>query len=168
MSIVSYTSTGHRDKNVTKSASICAHVRGKAGQYTLKNAYVSSSYLLVAAPTYILPYFGSNSSVINITGAALGLGALPQFWFRLVALYLLVVVAWFRGVLKGRPWLSIFPLLASIFDMVPGLNVVPLIPTIFHVLALTLGVSAKVVPKANAIYVGPRPFIEPQNFPTSI
>lgn len=102
-------------------------------------------YLIVAIPTYVLPYFGSNSSVLNVFGAATGLGALPQFWFHLVALYLLVVVAWIRGGFIGKQWLSIFPVLAAIFDMVPGFSVIPLLPTIFHVLALVLGVNGKLV-----------------------
>jgi len=37
--LLSYTSSGDRDKNVTTSAVICVHLRGRAGQYTLKNAY---------------------------------------------------------------------------------------------------------------------------------
>ena len=102
-------------------------------------------YLIVAIPTYVLPYFGSNSSVLNVFGAATGLGALPQFWFHLVALYLLVVVAWIRGGHIGKQWLAIFPVLAAIFDMVPGFSVIPLLPTIFHVLALVLGVSGKLM-----------------------
>lgn len=99
------------------------------------------AYLIVALPTYVLPYFGSNSSVLNVFGAATGLGALPQFWFHLVALYLLIVVTWIRGGFIGKQWLAIFPVLAAIFDMVPGFSVIPLLPTVFHVLALVLGVS---------------------------
>lgn len=36
-------------------------------------------YLVFVTPTYILPYFGSNSALANVTGAAMGLGVLPQF-----------------------------------------------------------------------------------------
>lgn len=108
------------------------------------------SYLVFAAPTYVLPYFGSNSSLFNVTGAALGLGALPQFWYHLVALYLLVVIAWLRGAHTGRPWIAIFPFLAGIFDMVPGLNWFLLIPTGFHVVTLVMGVKGEVVSETNA------------------
>lgn len=102
-------------------------------------------YLVLAVPTYVLPYFGSNSSVLNVAGAALGAGALPQFWFHLTALYLIVVVVWMRGGHIGKPWLTIFPVLAGIFDMVPGFSVLPLLPTTFHVLALVMGVSGKLI-----------------------
>ena len=40
-------------------------------------------YFIAIIPTYILPYFGSNSTLLNIPGAAWGLGALPQFWMPL-------------------------------------------------------------------------------------
>lgn len=111
------------------------------------------AYLVVAIPTYILPYFGSNSSVMNTIGAASGLGALPQFWFHLIALYLLVVLAWLRGGHINKQWLAVLPVLAGIFDMVPGFSLIPLLPTIFHVLAMILGVRGQVVaglePTAN-------------------
>lgn len=102
-------------------------------------------YLILAVPTYVLPYFGSNSSILNVLGAATGLGALPQFWFHLIALYLLIVVAWIRGGLIGKQWISIFPAFAAIFDMVPGFSAIPLLPTIFHVLAVVMGVNGKLV-----------------------
>jgi len=91
-------------------------------------------YMLLAAPTYVLPYFGSNSSVLNTLGAATGLGALPQFWFHLAALYLLVIVAWMRGAHIGKQWLAVFPALAGIFDLIPGFSAIPMLPTLFHVL----------------------------------
>lgn len=117
---------------------------GPNGLLTNGVVYVVA-YLIVAIPTYVLPYFGSNSSVINALGAATGLGALPQFWFHLIALYLLVVIAWIRGGRTGRQWLAIFPVFAGIFDMVPGFSVIPMLPTIFHVLAVIIGVSGKLV-----------------------
>lgn len=73
------------------------------------------------------------------------MGAVPQFWMHLVALYLAVVLAWFRGVHIGKPWLPIFPFLAGIFDLMPGLNWIFLIPTVFHILALVLGVAGSAV-----------------------
>lgn len=96
-------------------------------------------YALAMIPTYILPYFGSNSSVLNATGAALGTGALPQFWVHLTFLYILAALAWVRGGLIGRSWLPVLPVLAAVFDMTPGFNWVPLAPTAFHVATLIVG-----------------------------
>lgn len=149
--------TGDESRSATNNASLAppkaVNLPGISSESPLSPKGLLSSgvayvlvYLVLAVPTYVLPYFGSNSAVLNIAGQAMGLGALPQFWFHLVALYLLVVVAWIRGGHIGKQWLAIFPVLAGIFDMVPGFSVIPLIPTIFHVLALVMGVSGKVVP----------------------
>jgi len=107
------------------------------------------TYLLCAVPTYILPYFGSNSAFLNVVGAASGLGTLPQFWFHLIALYLLIVIAWLRGGQTDRVWLAIFPFLAGIFDMMPGFNLIPFAPTFFHVVTLVVGVMGNVVASDN-------------------
>jgi hypothetical protein len=97
-------------------------------------------YLVAIIPSYILPYLGSNSSVINATGAALGIGFTVFFWLHVTTLYLACIIAWFRGLSIGKPWLPIFPFLAAVFDLSPGFTWIPLVPTLFHVLALILGV----------------------------
>jgi hypothetical protein len=106
-------------------------------------------YLLAAVPTYILPYFGSNSTIMNATGAAMGLGAQPTFWFHVLALYTLFAITWLRGAYTGRSWIAIFPFFAALFDLVPLLNWVFLIPTAFHVTAMVMGVKGEIVPEAN-------------------
>ncbi len=93
-------------------------------------------YIVFMIPTYLLPYLGSNSSFIN----AASLGTNPLFWVHLAALLVLVALAWGRGSIVGKPWLIIFPILALIFDLIPGLNLVPLVPTVMHLLAIILGV----------------------------
>ena len=97
-------------------------------------------YLVFMIPTYILPYMGSNSSVINAVGASNGLGMNPVFWLHLACLIILAVLAWFRGVNVDKKWLLIFPILALVFDLVPGLSSIPLVPTVMHLLAIILGV----------------------------
>ena len=93
-------------------------------------------YVVSAIPTYILPYFGSNSALVNSIGAAIGYGFTPQFWLHLISLYILVIIAWFRGALIGRSWLASLPAIAGIFDLMPGMNWLPLAPTLFHVATL--------------------------------
>lgn len=106
-------------------------------------------YLTVIGPTYVLPYFGSNSGILNLAGEAVGVGALPQFWMHVTALYLAVIVAWFRGIYVGKSWVAIFPFLAALFDMLPGFNWVFLIPTVFHVITLVMGVRGENVEAAR-------------------
>jgi hypothetical protein len=99
-------------------------------------------YIVFMIPTYLLPYFGSNSSIVNLAI----LWKNPFFWLHLITLLVLVLLAWFRGKCIGKKWLIIFPILALVFDLVPLLNFIPLIPTVMHLLAIILGVVG-----ANAV-----------------
>jgi hypothetical protein len=97
-------------------------------------------YILFMLPTYYLPYLGSNSAVVGAFGAAADAGINPAFWPHLGALIALAVIAWFRGALIDKKWLVIFPVLATVFDLAPGLSAIPLVPTVMHILAIVLGV----------------------------
>ncbi|AUX69475.1 hypothetical protein CHX26_08215 [Porphyrobacter sp. HT-58-2] len=102
-------------------------------------------------PTYVLPYFGSNSAVVNaglaaadaMAGGGNGLNIL--MFVHLACLGGLVLISWLRGAVVDKGWLVIFPILAAVFDMVPGLNWIPLIPTGMHLAAIIVGVSSKSV-----------------------
>lgn len=96
-------------------------------------------YLVFMLPTYVLPYFGSNSAIVGAIGAAIGRGLTPQFWLHAWCLGMLVLVTSIRGKHIGKGWLLIFPVLAGFFDLVPVLNLIPLVPTVMHLLALILG-----------------------------
>lgn len=98
-------------------------------------------YILFMLPTYFLPYLGSNSAVVGTLGAVSEAGVNPAFWLHLGSLGVLIVMTWFRGVLIDKKWLIIFPILATVFDLVPGLNIIPLVPTVMHLLAIILGVA---------------------------
>lgn len=108
-------------------------------------------YLLLMFPTYVLPYFGSNSAVVNaglaaadaMAGGGNGLNIL--MFAHLACLGGLVLISWLRGAVVDKSWLVIFPILAAVFDMVPGLNWIPLIPTGMHLAAIIVGVSSKSV-----------------------
>jgi hypothetical protein len=97
------------------------------------------AYILLMLPTYYLPYVGSNSAVLAGLGAVTGMGLSPQFWMHLTCLYLLVVITWLRGGQIEKQWITVFPVIASVFDMVPGVNLVPLVPTAMHMCALIFG-----------------------------
>jgi hypothetical protein len=98
-------------------------------------------YILFMLPTYFLPYLGSNSFMLNTLGVAAGAGVNPAFWPHLGSLVVLVVLGWSRGQVIGKAWLVIFPILAGVFDLLPGLNAIPLVPTVMHLLAIILGVA---------------------------
>ena len=109
-------------------------------------AIFAALYIVFMLPTYLLPYVGSNSSLINAAGVVAEQGLLPAFWLHLGALFVLVAVTWFRSLLVEKTWLVILPILAAVFDLAPGLSTIPLVPTVLHLLTLVLGVaSAKAV-----------------------
>ena len=100
------------------------------------------AYIVFMIPTYLLPYVGSNSSVVGAVGAAAGAGLSPAFWIHLLALVVLCVLCWIRGSVVTKTWLLVFPFLAMTFDLLPGLSVIPLVPTVMHLLAIILGVAS--------------------------
>lgn len=99
-------------------------------------------YIIFMIPTYLLPYFGSNSSLLNAGAAAADMGLSPQAIAHLVCLAVLVIVTWFRGVYTGKQWLVILPIIAALFDVVPGLSFIPFVPTVMHLFVLIKGASA--------------------------
>jgi len=104
------------------------------------------AYVFLLVPTYILPYFGSNSVIASAIHKGF-LGSLyPLFWIHLSFSIALCLIAWLRGPYVARNWLVTLPSLAAAFDLVPGLSLVPLVPTVLNVLAIILGAMA---PAAN-------------------
>ena len=97
-------------------------------------------YTVFMIPTYLLPYFGSNSALLGATLAAGDAGVYPLFWLHLGSLLALIVITWFRGAFVDKKWLVVFPVLGAVFDLVPTLNFIPLVPTVMHLLAIIFGV----------------------------
>lgn len=97
-------------------------------------------YIILMIPTYLLPFLGSNSALIW-AGAAESGTILPQTVFHLLALLGLIIITWIRGTLIDKKWLVIFPILATVFDFVPGLSLVPLVATAMHLIVIVVGVS---------------------------
>lgn len=100
-------------------------------------------YLVFMGPTYLLPYVGSNSSITAAVSVAGEQGLLPATIFHFICLVVLIVVTWFRGTLVKAQWIVILPIIAAIFDMAPGLSLIPMVPTIMHIFALIKGASLK-------------------------
>ena len=98
-------------------------------------------YILFMLPTYYLPYLGSNSAVLNTAGEATNNGLSPALGLHVGSLIILIAIAWFRGSFIDKKWLIIFPILATIFDLGPGLSAIPFVPTVMHLFAIIQGVS---------------------------
>jgi hypothetical protein len=97
-------------------------------------------YLLLAIPTYILPYFGSNSLIVHSFVSAAG-ASNPFFWLHVFCVTGLVVITWWRGFVIKSSWIAVFPFFAGIFDLVPGFTLFFLLPTLMHVLAIVFSVK---------------------------
>jgi hypothetical protein len=101
-------------------------------------------YLLLMLPTYVLPYMGSNASLLKsmerVVATQQVLSRVP-FYLHLGFLFALVLITYVRGQKIDKKWIVIFPVLATFFDLTPGLNLIPLIPTIMHILAVIFGVA---------------------------
>ena len=96
-------------------------------------------YLCLMIPTYILPYFGSNSVIVGAIGAVVGRGLTPQWWMHAWCLVMLVLMASVRGKSNGRTYLMVFPIIGGLFDLTPFLSFIPFVPTVMHLCALVLG-----------------------------
>ena len=104
-------------------------------------------YLLFMLATYALPYLGSNWNLGYGMAAAGKTNELaPAFFLHFGALAVLVALTAIRGRAIGQRWLIVLPILAAVFDLVPVLSWIPLVPTILHILTITLGVA--LAPKA--------------------
>jgi hypothetical protein len=102
-------------------------------------------YLIFMLPTYFLPWLGSNSAVFNAAAASSDTALNPAFWLHLGCLAVLIAVAWCRGAVLDRKWLVILPILAAVFDLTPGLNWIPGVPTIMHIAVIICGVALRPV-----------------------
>lgn len=109
-------------------------------------AYVLS-YLFLLLPTYVLPYFGSNSAVMGVVSSALRASFLPMppWWIHAWCLVALIVLNWMRGNLINKKALAVFPVVAAFFDLTPGLSAIPLVPTVMHLIGLVVGAMGVVV-----------------------
>ena len=108
------------------------------------------AYIIFMLPTYLLPYLGSNSAVAQGAAMAAGASALQiPFILHLISLLILCYLSKLRGDAIGKSWLLAFPVIGLLFDMVPFLSAIPLVPTIMHTLAIVLGVigSQKLINK---------------------
>jgi hypothetical protein len=103
-------------------------------------------YLLGMLPTYVLPYFGSNSYVSQAAIAAISESSigLAGTILHVGALSVCVFAAWARAKVNGKGILLALPIVAAVFDLAPFINIIPMVPTVLHVVALVVGLAPDV------------------------
>ncbi len=115
-------------------------------------------YLTLIIPTYVLPYFGSNSLIVNGLTTAAGWGPTPMWWAHVWCIAMLIIITQARGHSIAKSFLPAFPLAAGIFDLVPLLSSIPLVPTVMHIIAIAISINGartntEVVPSSkNRLY----------------
>ena len=117
-------------------------IKGYIMQKLRKNTTVFvATYFVFMLLTYILPYFGSNSLLVNSLVAGATGGVSPAFFVHLMCLLILIGITFMRTKDTQSKWIVIFPVLATIFDLVPLLSAIPLVPTVLHILTIVLCVK---------------------------
>jgi hypothetical protein len=114
-----------------------------------KTAPFAVLYVLFMLPTYLLPFLGSNWTAMYATGAGAGKFP-PATLLHAAALLILITLAFARGRVIGKTWLVMFPILAAVFDLMPGLSSVPLVVSALHILVIILGLALAPKPVVSA------------------
>ena len=94
-------------------------------------------YLAFMVPLYFLPWFDSPGT---------GLLSNPAFWVHILCWAALVIIAFVRGVAIGYGWLVALTLIGAFFDLVPGMNWIPMIATVANLVCLVCGAALKPQP----------------------
>lgn len=91
-------------------------------------------YLIPMIITYVCSWMGSTSA----TTAHFN----PNYWaiFSIhIACYVVMIISCLKY--TKEKWISIFPILAIVFDMIPIINFIPFIPTILNLIGIITGVK---------------------------
>lgn len=107
-------------------------------------------YVLFMIPTYFLPYIGIAQGMEDAFNAGLQgkEAATPASFYiakvlQLIALLVLVAITYVRAKMIEKSWLVSLPAIALVFDLVPLLNLIPLVPTILHIVVIIFAVKGK-------------------------
>jgi OFA family oxalate/formate antiporter-like MFS transporter len=93
-------------------------------------------YLVFMVPLYIVPW-------LTPSGMAAGLVSNPVFWIPIVCWLALIILAFMRGVTVGYGWLVALAIIGAFFDLVPGMNWLPMVPTVANLVCLVCGAALK-------------------------
>lgn len=98
------------------------------------------AYTILIIPSYILPWAGSNSMVANIVSS----NARASFALHFFSLALAVGLSFLRGWQIKKSELGFIALTAAFCDLVPLLNLVPFLPSFFHLFTLLVGTNTRI------------------------
>ncbi len=102
------------------------------------------TYLVLMLLTYYLPNLGTQSFMAqSLDGAGLSNSPVSLFthFLHISAMLGLIWISLVRGILIGEKWLVLLPLVAFAFDFIPKLSAIPIVPSIYHLLAIVVGAA---------------------------
>ncbi len=102
-------------------------------------------YVCLAVPTYIIPWIkpGVMSKAAEASGYANGASAVASV-YTVIQLCLFAGLVWaahVRGQKTNKSYLKYFALTAGVFDLVPLLSFIPLVPSVMHAMCMGMGLS---------------------------
>jgi hypothetical protein len=99
------------------------------------------AYSVLMLPTY-LAYIDANTSLLYIMHTdGDGLFNFPV----VVHVAFMLTLCWIcniRGMIVGKRWLVLLPIIATAFEFIPALIAIPFIPTAYHLLAIIIGATS--------------------------
>ena len=108
-----------------------------------------SSYLVLMALTYYLSSVDSTALAIQtLDGMALSptsTSSSVPFFLHVSAILVLLWITFARGMAIDKKWMVLLPMVAFAFDFVPKLSTIPIVPSVYHLLAIVVGAASPVV-----------------------
>lgn len=96
-------------------------------------------YILLMIPAYLT--YVDSSSTISSGSLGINMVSLPLL-LHFGSMLMLCYICFIRGKLIGKSWLGFIPLIAIAFEFLPALSAIPLVPSVYHLLAIVIGCFA--------------------------
>lgn len=93
-------------------------------------------YILFMIPAYLT--YVDSSSTISSGSLGMSMVNLPLL-LHFCSMLMLCYICFVRGKLIGKTWLGFIPLIAIAFEFLPALSAIPLVPSVYHLLAIVIG-----------------------------
>lgn len=107
------------------------------------------SYITFMAPTYYLSYLSAQSPAFeSLDSVNTHLFNLP-FILHIGAILALLWICLIRGQIIGAKWLALLPMVVFAFEFIPKLVEIPMVPSIYHLLAIMVGATYPIISALN-------------------
>jgi hypothetical protein len=106
------------------------------------------SYIIFMGLNYFLSNAGSTSVVVqgfdDFTVAGSSISLLPIL-LNVSAILVLLWISFERGVIIGKKWIVLLPAVAFAFELIPALSAIPMVPLVYHLLAIVIGATCPII-----------------------